>query len=68
MPLLVGDLVSDDNENWENFFNLLKVMEYIFALITTQHKLEYLQTLIEDYLTEFARLNPDRPWCRKCIT
>jgi len=36
-------------------------MEYIFAPITTQHKLEYLQTLIEDYLTEFTRLYPERP-------
>ncbi len=61
LPLLVGDLIPEDNEKWENYLELLKIMEYIFATVTTTDKLDYLQILIQDYLTEFTRLYPARP-------
>ena len=61
LPLLVGDLVSEDNEKWDNFLNLLKIMEYVFAPVTTEDKLDYLQILVEDYLTDFSELYPARP-------
>lgn len=61
LPLLVGDLVGEDDDKWENFICLLKIMEYVFAPVTTQDKLDYLQTLIEDYLIGFTQLYPHRP-------
>jgi len=36
-------------------------MEYTFAPVLTLDKLDYLQTLIQDFLVEFVRLYPDRP-------
>ena len=36
-------------------------MEYIFAPVITTDKLDYLQMLIQDFLTEFTRLYPERP-------
>lgn len=61
LPLLVGDLVSDDNNHWHNYLKLLKIMEYTFAPVTAVGKLDYLQILIEEYLGEFTELYPSRP-------
>lgn len=61
LPFLIGDLVDEGDEKWENFLCLLKIMEYIFAPVTTDDKLDYLQTLIEDYLIDFTQLYPNRP-------
>ena len=61
LPLLIGDLVAEEDDKWENFIHLLKIMEYVFAPVTTADKLDYLQTLIEDYLIGFTQLYPDRP-------
>ena len=40
-------------------------MEYIFAPVITIDKLDYLQILIQDFLTEFTRLYPERPFTPK---
>ena len=61
LPLLVGDLVPDDNNYWNNYLQLLQIMEYTFAPVTTVGKLDYLQFLIEEYLSEFTELYPSRP-------
>ena len=34
----------------------LKIMEYTFAPVITMDKLDYLQTLIQDFLIKFAHL------------
>lgn len=61
IPLLVGDLVQEDDENWDNFLNLLKIVEYVFARVTTLDKTTYLELLIEEFLTDFTQLYPHRP-------
>ena len=38
----------------------LKVMEYTFAPVITMDKLDYLQTLLQDFLIEFAHLYPEQ--------
>jgi len=53
--------VPEDDEKWEAFLNLLQIVEYIFAPVTTHDKLDYLQILTENYLREFTRLHPSRP-------
>ena len=57
-PLLVGDLVPEDDEKWVNF---LQIMEYIFASVTTEDKILYFEVLIGEFLSEFVHLYPDRP-------
>ena len=46
LPLLIGDLIPEGNENWRAFLMFLKIMEYTFAPVITMDKLDYLQTLI----------------------
>lgn len=59
-PLLVGDLVSEDCEQWGNFLDLLKIMEYAFAPVLTDDKTYYMGLLIEEFLSDFTRLYPER--------
>ena len=61
LPFIVGDLIFGDNEYWQNYLELLKIMELIFAPVTSEDKLDYLQLLIQDYLTNFVHLYPERP-------
>ena len=61
LPFLIGDLVPVSDRNWAVYLQFLKIMEYIFAPITTTDKLEFLQMLIKDFLTEFTHLYPERP-------
>lgn len=61
LPLLLGDLVQESDKNWEVYLIFLRIMEYTFAPVITTDKLGYLQMLIQDFLTEFTHLYPDRP-------
>ena len=65
-PLLVGDLVPEGDERWDNYLHLLTVMEYIFAPVTTVDKILYLEIVIEEFLSELAHLYPERPLTPKC--
>lgn len=40
---------------------LLALMEYIFAPVTTDDKTRYMELLIEDFLSDFVDLYPERP-------
>ena len=55
LPLLIGDLIPEDDEKWSGYLIFLKIMEYPFAPVIT---LDYLQMLIQDYLLEFTHLYP----------
>lgn len=61
LPLLLGDLIPEQDEYWSAYLIFLRIMEYTFAPVLTPDKLDYLQTLIQDFLIEFVRLYPDRP-------
>ena len=61
LPLLLEDLIPECDEYWNTYLLFLKIMEYTFAPVLTLDKLDYLQTLIKDFLIEFVRLYPDRP-------
>ena len=56
---MVGDLVPDGDDKWANYLDLLTILDYIFAPITTQDKCEYMKMKIEDFLSRFAELYPD---------
>ena len=60
LPLLIGDLIPEDDDNWEHFLELLTILDYVFAPKTTPNKIDYLTMLIEDFLVEFRRLYPHR--------
>ena len=60
LPLLIGDLVPEGNEYWENFLQLVRIVDYVFAPVTSEALATYIGTLIEDFLVEFQQLYPDR--------
>ena len=56
LPLLVGDLVLEENEMWQNFILLLQIEEIVFAPKTTVQLAAYLDVLVGEYLEDFHRL------------
>ena len=56
LPLMIGDVIPQDDDHWENFLVFLDLMDYVFAPTTTPEKIAYVAVLVEDYLTEFSHL------------
>ena len=53
--------MPEDNNFWDNFLMLLTIMDYIFAPVTNADKADYVAMLVEDFLTDFKDLYPERP-------
>ncbi len=60
LPLVIGDLVPDDDEHWCHYAKLLEIIDYVFAPVITPDKASYIGMLIEDFLEEFRELYPER--------
>lgn len=60
LPLIVGDLVADDSAHWSHFLQLLTIMKYIFAPVTSSDTMNYVEILIEDFLSTWQELYPSR--------
>lgn len=53
-PLMMGDLIPDNDDNWENFLRLLKIEEIVFAPSCSAELAAYLAVLVEEYLEQFT--------------
>lgn len=60
LPLLIGHFVPEGDSFWENFLLLLTIMDYVFSPVTTADKADYVAMLVEDFLTDFKDLYPER--------
>ena len=60
LPLLTGDLVPEDDEDWTHFLCLLDIVDIVFAPVCSDVMVAHLRHLIELYLTDFVRLYPDQ--------
>jgi len=60
LPVLIGDLVPEGDEDWDHFLQLMEIMDYIFSPQTTSASISFLRVIIEDYLTEFKQLYLER--------
>ena len=58
LPLLVGDRVPDDDENWLSFLLLLRICDIALSPICTSDTVEYLKLLVEEKLSMFKQLYP----------
>ncbi|XP_048583720.1 uncharacterized protein LOC5498446 isoform X2 [Nematostella vectensis] len=58
LPLLVGDLVPEDDEHWELFCILLQIMRIVFSPVIDKEQLPYLQVLIQHHHQMFQQLFP----------
>ena len=60
LPMLVGDLVPEGDEYWENFLLLLDIVDELFAPVTTPERADYVAMLVQDSLETFKELYPSR--------
>ena len=58
-PLLVGDLVPENDAHWENFLLLMDIVDYIFAPICDDMIIAHLRFLLEEHHREFKSLYPE---------
>ena len=52
LPFLIGDKIIEGDKRWENFLQLLSIVDYSFSPVLTR----YLGMMIEDFLTDFKEL------------
>lgn len=60
LPLLLGDRIPEDDENWNSFLILLKICKIALSPRCTPDTIAYLRVLIEEKLFVFKKLYPDR--------
>lgn len=60
LPLIVADLIAEDSTHWLHFLQLLTIMEYLFAPVTSNDNMKYVEILIEDFLSTWQQLYPSR--------
>lgn len=58
LPLVIGHLVPEDNEYWENFLCLLDIMDIVFACPIGASACGDLEALISDHHSTFRALYP----------
>ena len=59
LPLLVGDLVPDDDERWLNYLKLMEIVDLLFCSPISEDNCPYLAILISDHHSEFTELYQD---------
>ena len=58
LPMVIGYLVPENDEHWQNFIRLLEIMDYLFAHTVLIEDCGYLETLINDHHMCFKMLYP----------
>ena len=59
LPIMIGELVPENDQHWENFLLLLTITDYIFAPITSDSIVAYVRELLHEHHLEFRKLYPD---------
>ena len=60
LPLMVGDLVPEDEEQWECFLLLLDILQICISPVISIDVVQYLTVLIKMYLSAFCKCYPDK--------
>ena len=58
LPIVIGHLIPEENEHWENFLCLLDIMDILFAHHVVSDVCGYLEVLINDHHAAFLDLYP----------
>ena len=58
LPLMIGDKVPNDDDQWECYLHLLDVLTVCMARVLSVDLVQYLEALIEIYLTSFRSCYP----------
>ncbi len=54
LPLVIGDLVPEDNEKWLNFLLLMEIVDRLFSPHISEDSVAYLSVLISDHHSTFT--------------
>jgi hypothetical protein len=58
LPLIIGHMIPEDNENWQNYLCLLDIMDILFAPRIPKEECGHLEALIHDHHISFTELYP----------
>ena len=59
LPLLLGDKIPEDDENWRLFLLLIKICKIALSPVCTPDTIPYLRTLVEEKLLLYRELYPE---------
>jgi len=59
LPLVIADLVPNDDEYWELFLQMMEIVDILFSPNTTVDHAAYVAVLINDHHKDFIRVYPD---------
>ena len=60
LPLVIGGAIPDDDEKWQHFLLLLKIIDIVFSPVVSVDALAILEGYIEDFLWQFTCIYPGR--------
>lgn len=60
LPVIIGDLIDEDDPHWNNYLSHLEIVDEIFAPVYSEDRIGYLKMIIEDFLYDFKSLYPNR--------
>ena len=66
LPLLIGDLVKEENHYWENYLAHADIVDEVFVPVTSVDRTEYTAMNIEDFFHNFKELYPNNHSHQKC--
>lgn len=61
LPLMIGDIASEDEPHWDNFLLMLSIVDYLFAPVTSGDIASYVKLLINEHHQAFCNLYPNAP-------
>ena len=56
LPLLIGSFIPEEEDKWQHFLLLLKIVDIVFSPKTSVDTIGLLEGFIEEYLTLFTDL------------
>ena len=60
LPIIIGEEVPVDDEHWQNFLDLLVIVDYVFAPVISLDSAAFLHDAICSHHEQFCRLYPGR--------
>ena len=58
MPVMIGDLVPEDDERWTLFLKIMDIVDILFCPKINEDNGAYVAALISDHHNDFKRLYP----------
>lgn len=58
LPLIIGNHVPSDDESWQCYLLMVKIVNYLFSPSVSEDHAAYLQALISDHHSQFLQVYP----------